>query len=1491
MDFSGCSNDLSIGPTVQGCRADFDFTIKFEKIFLSIIPATVFIGLSFPRIVWLCRKPTIVVRGKILQSVKLTALVSYAALQFCLLILSSTQSGRLTALFVASGASDLAAALSMLALSFLEHLKSPRPSMLLNAFLFLTLLLDIAQTRTLWLASVGIADVIFSRIFTASTAMKTVLIMLESQHKSRWLQWDAKQHSPEETSGLYGLGAFIWLNRLFLAGFNKLLTMDDLFPLDEAMRTECLQGRLLSQLETHSTSGDKFGLAKALVRVLSVPFLLVLGPSFARMGFLFCQPFLINSLLNYLQESPETRSANTGYGLIGATLIIYPGIAISTAFYEYYSQRSVWMIRGALSSCIYRKATQARRCATDDLAALTLMSADVEYIQAAFSGFSDTGSAALQVALSAWLLSRQLGVAVVGPIVTIVLSIFVLAVISTFSGKMQEKWMEKLQNRIGLTANAISNMKHLKISGLSAPVEALVQRLRLVELRAGEKFRLVMLCTVVMAFVPSQISPVMAFVFTRDALDITRIFTSISFLMLLTDPLVAVFQGLPVIIAGVTCLSRVQTYLEQDPRYDFRESSFSRVSSNRGCLSEGEFSKTNNSYASAMRIAEGSFGWEEGRLTLRDIELQIPQARLTMVVGPIASGKSTLCNVLLGEVPVFRGHVFQSLRSGLIGYCDQVPFLFNSTIRENIVGFSPYDQARYNEVVEATMLAPDLAALPRGDLTRAGSNGICLSGGQKQRVSMARSLYLETQLYIFDDILSGLDSETENQVFSRVFGPNGLLRRRNATAILCTHSIRHIPAADHIIVLGTNGVLVEQGSFPDLVSNGKYVQNLGVKAVVMPEEEKNASLAPSLLKELAPLEESRTNESYASSHVNLTNRQIGDSTVYKHYLKSMNIFVLLGIIVSATATGFLSNYPQIWLNYWSSDVMSLYPSHPKGYWLGLYALFRVLLLLSMSVLCYFVLTKMIMQTGSVLHQQALRTVISAPLKFLTKTDAGVVTNLFSQDMTLVDGDLPLAILNLVAICFIIIGMAVVVATSSPFIATSYPFLVLFLWTIQKFYLRTSRQLRLMDLEAKSPLYTHFTDTLTSIATIRAFGWVDDCLNFNNRLLDDSQRPAYLLAMVQRWLNFSLDVVVSFLAALVVILATQIPSNTRTGFTGASLVTLMSFGSMISSFVRSYIEMEVSIGAVSRIKSFSEKVPSEDLPGEDLIPPKSWPCRGDIEIKAVSASYEEVEPGLANKPLNDPELNLALKELDVTIRQGEKVAIFGRSGSGKSSLVLLLLRLLEPLPSCSENITIDDVPLHRIDRSTLRQRIIAMSQDAVFLPDGSSFKANLDSFNDCDDTECRSVLEAVGMWAFVEERGGLSAGIVSETLSQGQKQLFSLARSILRRRVRAREEDSGGRPSEKGGCPGAGGILLLDEVSSSVDKDADVAMHAIIQREFEGYTIIMVSHRLDAATDFDRVIVMDRGRVAEMGTPQELVQREGSAFKVLWDAVHNGQIER
>ncbi|KAL2257594.1 hypothetical protein VTK26DRAFT_9425 [Humicola hyalothermophila] len=1536
MDFSGCPDDDSFGPAVRGCRDDFDFTIKFEKIFFTLIPAPVFIALALCRIVYLARKP-VIVGGVLLRTAKLATIGVLSILQLTLLAWSSTKSHRLAGFFIPADVVRLAAALCMLWLSYLEHGRAPRPSLLLNAYLFVTLLFDIAQVRTLWLASSNADETTFTRLFTCALALKAFLVVLESQSKTKWIaRWDVKQHSPEETTGLYGLGAYFWLNRLFVTGYRKILEIHDLYPLDQTMASEALHAKLGRHLDVTNFRGRSLGLTRSLTKALAVPLLLPVAPRIALGALQFCQPFLIETLLSYLERPSESSSRNLGYGLIGAAILIYVGIATAGAFYWYFQERAMYIARGLLVKAIYLKTTESKMTTSGESEALTLMSADIERIITGCLNIHEFWANTVEIALSCWLLSRQIGPAFVAPLIVVGVCIICSAFLARLTGPRQKVWMEKIQKRVGLTSDIIGQMKHLKISGLSGPIGESIQAMRVDELKTGARFRIVMVFSATVGYMPLLLSPVFTFAFASRTLNVTAIFTSISYIFLLAAPLGSLFQTIPNLLAAFTCLSRIQDFLEQDPRFDFRDSP--RPDHSETASDEEKFSHARSELTptTRLRIRAGSFGWEPDKFILKNINLEIPTSQLTVVVGPVASGKSTLCKVLLGEVPVSHGEVIMaSNRSRKIGYCDQIPYLSNATIRENIVGFSPFIQERYDEVVEATMLRPDLALLPEGDNTKVGSNGITLSGGQKQRVSMARALYLDTDLYVFDDILSGLDAETEERVFLRVFSPTGLIRRRNATCVLCTHSIRHLPLADHIVALGQDGAIVEQGTFRELLANEQYVHSLGVT-----ENEKSDLRTPSTDAPNTPIKEERPKVHLGQSASPIKTeledraRMTGDWAVYHHYFARINVIAKLAFVVFGTGWGFFSNWGTIWLKFWSEDISSPNPSHSNAFYNGLYALFQMSALVSLFCIALTTMTSMIKISGAKLHQETLTTVINAPLKFFSSTDIGIVVNLFSQDMTLIDGQLPLALLNLSLGVFECMGMAAVVATASPYLAIAYPFLAAVMYGLQKFYLRTSRQIRLLDLEAKSPLYSHFIDTIKGITTYRAFGWVQQGIEQNSRLLDTSQRPAYLLVMIQRWLSFALQIIGAILAVAVVTLSTQLRFNMA--FTGASLVTLMSFGDSLAWLIKFYATLETSIGAISRLKTFSEQVESENREGEDLVPPKEWPFRGSIKIDGVSASY-----GTNNQDKAGPE-HLALDNIRLSISPGEKIAICGRSGSGKSSLLLLLLRLLDPLPPCpssmsprpgskrelrptvkgpeaqtqeANNMTIDDLPLSSITRPLLRSRIIAIPQEPVFLPPQTPLRTNLDPHHAATPAECLAALQAIpSLWSFFlsslspgsppSSRGshdnssnnnsnsdlanleaGLETPLSPDTLSQGQKQLFNLARAILRRRVRTRELCSHigdyATDHQDGGGVGVGGILLLDEVSSSVDRDTDEEMQRVIAAEFSDYTIVMVSHRLGMVMRFDRVVVMEEGRIVETGAPRELVEAEGSRFRELW----------
>lgn len=353
--------------------------------------------------------------------------------------------------------------LCLIPLSLLEHAKSPRPSILLSFYLAVTRILDISQTRTLWLASRNHIEVTFARLYTSAVVLKAASLLLESQHKSRWITWDTKQHSPEETSGLFELGAFIWLNRLFLSGHAKILKVSDLYPLDPAMRAETLNRRLARhwQIPVSADHLRKYGLARALMKTLAIPILLPVIPRAAMAAFQFCQSFLINALLSYLEEPDPSK--NVGYGLIGATVLIYLGIAITFALYWYYQERAMYMARGALVAAIYSKTTEVGLPAADN-SALTLMGGDIERIIAGLRNVHELWANTAQVANACWLLSQHIGLAFLAPLIVVGVCAVCSTILARLTGPRQKVWMEEIQKRVGLTSTVIRQMKSVKMS-------------------------------------------------------------------------------------------------------------------------------------------------------------------------------------------------------------------------------------------------------------------------------------------------------------------------------------------------------------------------------------------------------------------------------------------------------------------------------------------------------------------------------------------------------------------------------------------------------------------------------------------------------------------------------------------------------------------------------------------------------------------------------------------------------------------------------------------------------------------------------------------------------------------------------------------------------------------------------------------------------------------------------------------------------------------
>ncbi|KAK0703070.1 hypothetical protein B0T26DRAFT_744190 [Lasiosphaeria miniovina] len=1138
-----CLSDNSLGPTVQGCRDDFDFTIKFQKVFFAIIPASVFIALSLARLAYLVPRPRIV-RGLSLHLAKILATLSV------LFTLAYEVPER--ELSIAAASLNLASGLAMIALS---------------------LFFDIFQARTVWLVASDALGAVQARLCTASAAVKALSLM----------------------------------NRMFWDGYKGPLSLDTLYALDHGMTAEAAQ-----RWTPQDYRAGRTALGWDLARFLAIPFLLPIVPRVTLMGFNYSQTFFIRALLNYLSQPADVSNARVGHGLTGAGVLIYSEIAFSSSLYVYYQWRALYRLRSRLVTPIYRNTVAAKLGVRDSTptAAVTLMSTDVERIVHGFISLHEFWACTVELGLGLWLLQRQLSMAFLASITTALTCATVIALAARSGRKRQVAWMSGIERRVSSTATAIANMRSLKVTGMMEHIcMHLIQLLREAEIAYGNRWRALVLLTTTMAQAPAAVTPLIAFALAPNNLGVVSVFTALSYLTLLSSPLAKIFQELPPLQSALTCLNR-QVHDDDDDD------------------SGGKLVDCGQKQKAAVSIIDGSFGWTQDRFVLRNINVAMHYGQLTMITGHVASGKTTQCKAIIREAPVASG--------------------------QNIIGFSDFDQCRYDEVIEATLLHLDVDLDFDGN-EKIGSNGDGLSGGQKQGLSRARALYLETDLLAVDDILSCLGANTEKDAFGRDFGPNGIVRRRGTTAIFCTSSTLHLPWADRVIALGPDGAETLKGKLP-----------CDEKLLLPPAGDRERHAKTFCDDEHGSISTSSPPSRRGHNTVGLGGtlgkaRDMSDLSAFRYYVSKTGKRSIFWLVLMTALFGAASNSSTIWLREWAENLLNL----SRASYISIFGLLRGIQLTTLVISAAVVLIFMTRVSGTEAHKSALSAAIGVPLGFFTAADSGTILSIFSQDMTIIDSELPISMINTCLYGFEVIGMAFVIAVVSPYLAVSYPLFMLIVYMVHRFYLRTSKQLRSLDLESKSPLYTHLLDTL----------------------INESQRPAYFLALIQQWLTVTLRIAVTVIATIAITLATQLRTNAA--LTGASL-------------------LKTSLGALCRLKSFCEGMTSEASIEEDIELPETWPENGAIDIVRVSASYT------ADNGNDVPEGQscLSLKDLTIYISPGEKVAICGWTGSGKSSIVLLL-GLLDPLAYCSQNISIDGIPIHRIHETTLRRRVIAGTSLARF----------------------------------------------------------------------------------------------------------------------------------------------------------------------------------
>jgi ATP-binding cassette subfamily C (CFTR/MRP) protein 1 len=1279
----------------------------------------------------------------------------------------------------------LVESIALLALIIIEHRNSRKPSKIIGGYLAITVILDIALVRTFWIRSMWA----IAAVFTCSLVLKATLLILEEWPKLLLPEHDDIQ---ETSSGVINRSIFWWLNSLFLQGHRGILETEDLQNIDPKFDTNHVSGPLEERWLRDPKNGQ-FSLLKCTFLAYKWQFAAGILPRLLHSGFNFAQPFLMQSVITFVGR--KEMSVQISSGLIGATVLIYLGLAISGAWHKHLSFQMVTMYRGGLVSLIFKKTLKLKTSSVKDSAQVTLMTTDVETVVAAGASVHDMWANMLELPIGIYLLHRQIGnpslLVLVPTIITTILS----GIVSVAMEPATVRWNEMVQRRVGETSSMLDQIKGIKMMGLTDFFLQTVQSLRVRELKISAKFRWLLVHFVTLAMVSAQVTPVVVILSaiywskSDEGLSVAEAFTSLSLVSLVTQPLVSVLVSLMQIAGVFAGCGRIQAFLL------LKEQELMTMEVPENGL--------------AVAIVDATFSTDDGNTLLSDVSIRIAKGTINMIVGKVGSGKSSLLKAIIGENTPSQGNI---KRETSVAYCDQLPWLRNTTISKNIIGESQVDEKWLATVIRSCALEEDLAQLPQGQATLVGSRGVALSGGQKQRVALARAVYSRSKLIILDDVFSSLDQTTADTVFDRLLGANGLLR--TSTIIMVTSNARFLPEANYITVVQEGCITRNQVTYFEL----ELTETL-------------KAIAPSQVPKIVQRDIATVSP---TKEIDLS-RKTGDTECYKIYVRSMG-WKVIGIMFPAAVVGaVLEVMPQIWLRIWTEKGDGSKDAKYAGGYVGLVVLSMLLALLNIG---YF-LIEGVERSSNNLHEQLLRAVCRAPLHFFTTTENGSILNRFSQDMTLIDMSLPLAFYLTLDLTLRGLVQTGVVASGASYFGAFLPLSFLALYLIQKYYLRTSRQMRLLDLEAKTPLYTQFTEITAGLATVRSFGWTKELLDESFKLLDTSQKPFYLMFCIQRWLELVLDLFVAGMAMLLVTIALRIPGTTSEGAIGLAMVNLLGLNLTLTTVIDQWTSLETSLGAIARLKAFISSTPNENKDTERDMP-DNWPA-GKIEIEGISASY------------SDQSSQLVLRDVSLVVEPGQKVCLCGRSGSGKSSLVLSILRLLEIQAG---TIRIDGKDLATISRQYIRSQITTIPQDPVNI--SGTVRQNMDPEGLVQADEIlTAVLKKTTLWPVIETRGGLDADVSTLGFSVGQRQLFCLARALLSH----------------------SNIVLLDEPSSSVDDITAKEVRQIIQEVMHGRTVIEVAHRLDHVTDYDIVVVMNEGRIVETGNPRDLLTR-GSALKAL-----------
>uniref|UniRef100_A0A803M011 ABC-type xenobiotic transporter n=1 Tax=Chenopodium quinoa TaxID=63459 RepID=A0A803M011_CHEQI len=1258
------------------------------------------------------------------------------------------------------------------------------------------------------------------------------------------------QVTPFSKAGLFSKTSFCWLNPLMKLGRKKPLNEDDLPKLrDMDMAGSCYL-QFMDRMNKHKQAESLSNSSMFWIIVACYWKEILISGFFALLKILALSagPLFLNSFIHVA----EGKEAFRYEGYVLAISLFLSKILESLSQRQWYFRSKLigLKVRSMLLAAIYRKQLRLSNGARRIHSGGNIMnytSVDAYRIGEFPFWFHQIWTTSLQLCFALAILIHSVGLATIASLVVIVLTVICNTPLAKLQHKLQSKLIAAQDERLKAFSEALVNMKVLKMYAWETHFKNVVEELRKVEYKCLSAVLLQKTYNSLLFWTsPTLVSSATfgACYFLRIPLHASNIFTFIATLRLVQDPVTIIPHVISVVIHARLSFARIVKFLAA-PELQIENVRKSNMTSSTNC---------------AILMKSAKFSWEmnPSRSTLRNINLDIRPGEKVAICGEVGSGKSTLLAAILGEVPYIDGNVGVY---GRIAYVSQTAWIQTGTIRENIIFGSALDDLRYQETLHKCSLVKDLEFLPHGDLTVIGERGINLSGGQKQRIQLARALYQDADIYLLDDPF---------RLFMEALS--------GKTVLLVTHQVDFLPAfhscLDIILVfqLMSDGEVLHAGpyhellassqEFLDLVNAHKETAGTETLAEVSTSERHNCT-AKEINK--ANVDEDQYQALIGDQLIKQEEREVGD-TGFKSYMIYLNqnkgclYFTIVALAHLAFVTG------QILQNTWiASSVDNPHISKSKlivVYVISGFSMTFFLLIRSLAVV------KFGMESSKSLFSKLLNSLFRAPVSFYNSTPLGRILSRISSDLNIVDVDIPFSFLmgfGATTTAYATLGVMAIITWQALFVIVPVIYMTI---RLQRYYLATAKELMRLHGTTKSTVANHLTESLAGAMTIRAFQEEDCFFAKNLNIIDTNASPFFHSFAANEWLIQRIEALTATVLAVAALCMVSLPPGTlssgaflqgnakktkNAGFIGMALSYGLTLNMSMVFLIEKQCILSNDIISVERLDQYMD-IPSEAPEViKDSRPPQNWPLVGKVEICNLQLRYR-------------PDTPLVLKGISCTFEGGNKIGIVGRTGSGKTTLIGALFRLVEPSEG---KIIVDGVDICSIGLHDLRSRFGIIPQNPTLF--NGSVRFNLDPLSQHDDEVIWEVLGKCQLLEAVKEKNqGLDSLVMEDgsNWSMGQRQLFCLGRALLRKSR----------------------VFVLDEATASIDNATDMILQKTIRAEFSDSTVITVAHRIPTMMDCTKVLAISDGNLVEYDEPMKLMKNESSLFgqlvKEYWSHIHS-----